>query len=88
MKYARVILIMLLILSGFTSNISNSDIIIFPYDVYSIFPDRPPVIDGVIDDNEWAHVDTFDIGHGYLRIQNDASYLYILIDIIDVIFEG
>jgi len=73
---------MIVIFSLFTPQIANSDIIIiFPYDIYSVFPDSQPVIDGVADNSEWNHVAAFDIGVGYIRVQNDASYLYILIDV-------
>ena len=82
MKKSACFLIAFLLVITVPVGISGSDIIIiFPYDIYSVFPDSPPVVDGVVDDNEWDHVDAFDIGVGYLRVQNDASNLYILVDV-------
>jgi len=82
LKKSACFLIAFLLVITVPVGISNSDIIIiFPYDIYSVFPESPPVIDGVVNDNEWDHVDAFDIGVGYIRVQNDASYLYILVDV-------
>lgn len=50
-------------------------------DLISALPDFPPKIDGVLSKNEWGSASRFRIQHGFLLVQNDASNLYILIDL-------
>lgn len=40
-----------------------------------------PVVDGVISSGEWAGAQVTPLIHGQLRTMNDASYLYVLIDV-------
>jgi hypothetical protein len=41
----------------------------------------PPVVDGAISAGEWTGAQVTPLIHGQLRTMNDASYLYILIDV-------
>ncbi len=52
-----------------------------PLMVQSPFSYLPPVIDGQIDAGEWNRSAFLDLGAGYLGVQNDASCMYMLLDI-------
>ena len=42
-----------------------------------------PAVDGVISAGEWAGAQVTPLAHGQLRTMNDASFLYVLIDVTD-----
>ena len=52
-----------------------------PPPMLSDFPDKPPVIDGIVSDGEWENAPNKVLDHGKLYVQNDAANLYILIDL-------
>ena len=43
----------------------------------------PPTIDGVVSPGEWTSGWPTAIAHGQIRTMNDASFLYILVDVVD-----
>lgn len=47
----------------------------------SILTNHPPTIDGVISPGEWDHAGMVNFPHGYMLFQNDASNLYVLLDL-------
>jgi len=52
-----------------------------PPPLLSIFPEKPPLIDGIASDGEWEDTPSKPLDHGKLHIQNDAANLYILVDL-------
>ncbi len=50
-------------------------------DLASIFPDRPPAIDGKVSAGEWSAADSMPVNGGMLFVQNDVSNLYIFFDL-------
>ncbi len=50
-------------------------------EVISVFPSVPPEIDGVTSGGEWGDAARIELAHGCMLIQNDASNLYLLIDL-------
>jgi len=51
-------------------------------DVVSVFPQSPPKIDGVVGEKEWDDASRIPMEVGLILVQNDASNLYLLIDVI------
>jgi hypothetical protein len=51
--------------------------------IRSVWAAHPPRLDGTVQSGEWDQADAnrFKLDHGWLLIQNDASYLYLLIDL-------
>lgn len=49
----------------------------------SFLTNDPPEIDGIVSIGEWNNASKMNLIHGYLLMQNDASNLYILFDVID-----
>src|SRR2546421_13059124 len=51
--------------------------------VGSVWATTPPHLDGVIGKSEWFHAEAgrLQLNHGVLLAQNDASHLYLLIDL-------
>ncbi len=45
---------------------------------YSVFPSRPPTINGQISPNEWADALVYNLPHGTVSILNDAINVYFL----------
>jgi hypothetical protein len=43
----------------------------------------PPTVDGVISPGEWSTGWPTAIAHGQIRTMNDASFLYVLVDVVD-----
>ena len=52
-----------------------------PSPLLSVFPEKPPVIDGIVSEGEWENAASKTLDHGKLHIQNDAANLYILVDL-------
>ncbi|MDO8055668.1 MAG: C25 family cysteine peptidase, partial [Candidatus Hermodarchaeota archaeon] len=50
-------------------------------DALSVFPSRPPRIDGLVAENEWNNCPHIELEHGLMLVQNDAANLYLLIDL-------
>ena len=50
----------------------------------SVFPDRPPVIDGIVSSGEWDKAQSLALEHGVLFFQNDVTNLYLLLDLTSV----
>jgi hypothetical protein len=48
----------------------------------SVFPSSPPKIDGVVSHEEWDDALKIPLEVGYIHVQNDASSLYLLIDVV------
>jgi hypothetical protein len=48
----------------------------------SVFPAYPPEIDGIFSEGEWNDASSIELNHGYLLVQNDASNLYLMVDLI------
>ncbi len=53
-----------------------------PFDTvyHSVFPQRPPVIDGIVSPGEWEKAQSLPLKHGVLFFQNDVTNLYLLFD--------
>lgn len=49
----------------------------------SVFATQPPRIDGVISGEEWTGAAPLEFRGGQLLAQNDAAYLYLLVDLVD-----
>jgi hypothetical protein len=47
----------------------------------SVWPSKPPVIDGSASAEEWGDAASINLTHGWMLVQNDASNLYLLIDL-------
>jgi len=47
----------------------------------SVFPSYPPVIDGEVSSGEWDNAASIALEHGVMLMQNDASNLYLLVDL-------
>jgi hypothetical protein len=47
----------------------------------SAFPSAPPTIDGVVSDHEWDSASSLRLERGFMLVQNDASNLYLLVDV-------
>src|SRR5512136_1439750 len=47
----------------------------------SVFPDKPPIIDGIVSMGEWDKAQSLALEHGDLFFQNDIANLYLLFDL-------
>ena len=47
----------------------------------SVFAGYPPVIDGIVSEDEWVAAPKIALAHGSVQVQNDAVNLYLLIDL-------
>jgi len=71
---------------GFESSGGYAEIEIYmivpePLSLVSPFAHLPPVIDGTLTAGEWNRSAGLEIDSGYLRVQNDASSVYVLLDV-------
>jgi hypothetical protein len=49
--------------------------------INSVFAGYPPEIDGMASTGEWDDAVSIELDHGFMLIQNDASNLYIFVDL-------
>jgi hypothetical protein len=68
--------------NGGQANLAVSMIVPAPLRLTSPFSYLPPTIDGELYMGEWNRSAIADLGNGYIRVQNDASCLYMLLDFV------
>ncbi|MHA2167924.1 MAG: hypothetical protein ACXAAT_18910 [Candidatus Hodarchaeales archaeon] len=58
------------------------------FEAFSYSTNNPPIIDGVITENEWNNAWKKELNYHYLLMKNDGSNLYILLDVVGDISEN